>query len=189
MVPLDSFAEALTQTWLLTHTGLFDIGQQLSTLTSQIWRRKLPSDIPCFVPSRQAWLEALRTSSYIFLLRIIFQLGLSWTLMNLNHFVNLVWKVLVGISDMALDSHGFVWHLLTFYIGSFPLTFHALSLHGKRGSRPTSYIFLLRIIFQLGLSWTLTNFHHSVNLVWKRHGATRQSQLDSAAMTSSKLDR
>ena len=45
-------------------------------------------------------------------------------------------------SDMALDSHGFVWHLLTFYIGSFPLTFHALSLHGKRGSRPTSYMFL-----------------------------------------------
>ena len=105
MVPLDSFAEALTQTWLLTHTDLFDIYWHF---TSQIWHRKLPSDIPCFVPSRQAWLEALRTSSYIF---------------------------------------------------------------------------LLRIIFQLGLSWTLTNFHHSVNLVWKRHGATRQSQLDSAAMT------
>ena len=85
--------------------------------------------------------------------------------------------------DMALDSHGFVWHLLTFYIGSFPLTFHALSLHGERCSRPTSYIFLLRIIFQLGLSWTLTNFHHFVNLVWKRHCATRPSQLDSAAMT------
>ena len=31
---------------------------------------------------------------------------------------------------------------LKFDIGSFPLTFHALSLHGKRGSRPTSYIFL-----------------------------------------------
>ena len=90
-------------------------------------------------------------------------------------------------SDMALDSHGFVWHLLTFYIGSFPLTFHALSLHGERGSRPTSYIFLLKIIFQLRtgtfISWTLTNFHHFVNLVWKRHCATRQSQLDSAAMT------
>ena len=70
-------------------------------------------------------------------------------------------------SDMALDSHGFVWHLLTFYIGSFPLTFHALSLHGERGSRPTSYIFLLRIIFQLGLSWTLMNLNHFVNLVWK----------------------
>ena len=55
MVPLDSFAEALTQTWLLTHTGLFDIYWHF---TSQIWHRKLPSDIPCFVPSRQAWLEA-----------------------------------------------------------------------------------------------------------------------------------
>ena len=55
MVPLDSFAEALTQTWLLTHTDLFDIYWHF---TSQIWHRKLPSDLPCFVPLRRAWLEA-----------------------------------------------------------------------------------------------------------------------------------
>ena len=55
LVPLDSFAEALTQTWLLTHTDLFDIYWHF---TSQIWHRKLPSDIPCFVPLWRAWLEA-----------------------------------------------------------------------------------------------------------------------------------
>ena len=94
-------------------------------------------------------------------------------------------------SDMALDSHGFVWHLLTFYISN--LTSEASLWHSMlcpftasvaRGLLLTfSYIFLLlRIIFQLGRSWTLMNFHHFVNLVWKRHCATRPSQLDPAAM-------
>ena len=50
-------------------------------------------------------------------------------------------------SDMALDSHGFVWHLLTFYISNLTSEaslWHSMlcPFHGERGSRPTSYIFL-----------------------------------------------
>ena len=232
--------------WILSQRPWLRHGSWLARICLtfiDILHRKLPSDIPCFVPSRRAWLEAyflhlltenhLSTEDWDFHFMNFDELSsfcqprLKTTLRYSAKSVRLggydliqtgsirwlhhdagtqrnwtrratqcqchcfLWSL--GFfrrgpdSDMALDSHGFVWHLLTFYIGSFPLTFHALSLHGERGSRPTSYIFLLKIIFQLRtgtfISWTLTNFHHFVNLVWKRHCATRQSQLDSAAMT------